>query len=236
MEFGLEIAKAIAELGILVVIAGVFIWFTIKSKTNQEEMFKKLFENLLNQMKLCAGGHVLTEEEDSRALQIDDNVNAVLQTAVSDLSANRIMVVRYHNGGKDMNAVPFLKFSVTNEQIARGSKPLMPLFQNQFRSLIAYPFREVDRTGKCMVPDLEALSEKDFGTYELFKNYDDRSFYAHALTTVNGYTMGVVVVFFENSNHAKENSEDIEHYMSVLAGQISALLTVKDSTAKEEKN
>jgi len=228
MEFGLDIIKAIAELGILVVIAGIFLFFTVKNNNRQEAMFKTLFDNLIEQMKKCSGGHVLTEEEDKLAVQIDNNVNAVLQTAITDLGANRVMVVRYHNGGKDMNAVPFLKFSVSNEQVARGSKPLMPYFQNQFRSLIAYPLREVDRTGKCMVSDLEEIQEKDFGTYELFKNYNARSFYGHALTSTTGYKIGVVAIFYETDNPIRENIDDIEHYLGVLSGQISALLVMKE--------
>lgn len=224
----IELAKAIAELGILVVVAGIFLWFTIRSREQQESMFKKLFDNLLKQMEKCSGGHVLSEEEDQIAKKIDNNVNNALQTAVSDLNANRIMVVRFHNGGKDMNAIPFLKFSVSNESVSRGSHPLMPLFQNQFRSLIAYPIRELDMTGKCIVTDLQELEDKDFGTYELFKSYDARSFYGYALRNTNGYIFGAIAVFYEYSNPTKENVNDVEHYMNVLSGQVAALLTMKE--------
>ena len=99
----LEIAKAIGELGILIVIAGLFLYFSYKNNKAQSEMTNKIFENLLEQMKVCAGGHVLTEEEDKTAIKIDNAIQILIQKAVGDLQCGRIMVVRYHNGGKDMN-------------------------------------------------------------------------------------------------------------------------------------
>lgn len=237
MEFGLEIAKAIAELGILVVIAGIFLFFTIKNNNNQAEMFAKLFDNLIDQIKNCSGGHVLTEEEDRNAIKIDTMINAHLETAVQDLRASRIMVARYHNGGKDMNAVSFLKVSVTNERVNRGYLPVMGDFQNQFRSMVALPIREIDMTGRCNIVHLDDIKDKDIGTYELLKARKVRSAYCHALRSLSGYPVGAIMVFYNEDNQVKENVEDVTNYLNELSGRISALLTVKDNNVMPiEKN
>ena len=42
-----EIVKAISELGILIVIAGLFLYFSYKNNKAQGEMTQKVFEELL---------------------------------------------------------------------------------------------------------------------------------------------------------------------------------------------
>ena len=55
----LEITKAIGELGILIVIAGLFLFFYYKDKTARDAEFKQLFDAILGKET-----HVLTEDED----------------------------------------------------------------------------------------------------------------------------------------------------------------------------
>lgn len=237
MEFGLEIAKAIAELGILIVIAGIFLFFTVKNNQHQEEVFDALLNKILDQLKVNGGGHVLTEEEDKEAIQIDTMINAYLETAVRDLKASRIMVARYHNGGKDMNAVSFLKVSVTNERVNKGYMPVMGDFQNQFRSMVALPIREIDRTGRCNIPDLEEIKDRDVGTYELLKARKVRSAYCHALKSVSGYPVGAIMVFYNEDNPTKENEQEVTSYLNEVSAQISGLFNMKKSQVlKVEEN
>lgn len=231
MEF-LDIAKAISELGILIVIAGLFLYFSYKNNKAQGEMTKKIFENLLEQMKICAGGHVLTEEEDRTALKIDNAINTLLQGAVKDLKCSRIMVIRYHNGGKDMNSISFLKLSVTNECVNYGYKLVMSEFQNQFRSILGYPANEIDKTGHSYVTDIEDIKDRDIGTYELFKSRDVRSYYAHALTSTTGYVVGCVLTTYTVDNNVKEEPEQVHQYLTHLSDQISGLWKVKDEESE----
>ena len=222
----LEIAKAIGELGILIVIAGLFLYFSYKNNKAQSEMTNKIFENLLEQMKVCAGGHVLTEEEDKTAIKIDNAIQVLIQKAVGDLQCGRIMVVRYHNGGKDMNSVSFLKLSVTNECVNHGYTPVMSEFQNQFRSIVGYPIKQIERTGHSYITNLEDIKSYDIGTYELLKSKNVRSYYAHSLTNTTGYVIGAVLILYHHDNNIQENQEEIHQYLTHLADQISGLLNV----------
>ena len=222
----LEIAKAIGELGILIVIAGLFLYFSYKNNKAQSEMTNKIFENLLEQMKVCAGGHVLTEEEDKTAIKIDNAIQILIQKAVGDLQCGRIMVVRYHNGGKDMNSVSFLKLSVTNECVNHGYTPVMSEFQNQFRSIVGYPVSQIEKTGHSYVTNLEDIKSYDIGTYELLKSKNVRSYYAHSLTNATGYVIGAVLILYHHDNNIQENKEEIHQYLTHLADQISGLLNV----------
>ena len=195
-------------------------------------MTNKVFEKLLEQMKICAGGHVLTEEEDKTAIKIDNAIQSLLQKAISDLKCGRIMVVRYHNGGKDMNAISFLKLSVTNECVNYGYTPCMNEFQNQFRSIVGYPTNQVQTIGYNYVQDLEEIKDHDIGTYELLKSKGVRSYYAQGLTNANGYIVGCVLVLYHVNNTFQEKQEEVTEYLVHLADQISGLLRVKNTESK----
>ena len=220
----LAFAESISELGVLIVIAAIFLVTTIRMTKKQDEMFTTLFNEVLTQMN----GHVLTEEEDKTAVKIDQAIQTLLQKAVSDLECGRIMVVRYHNGGKDMNAISFLKLSVTNESVNYGYTPVMGEFQNQFRSIVGYPANEVITKGHSYVVDLENIKDSDIGTYELLKSRNVRSYYAHALHNPTGYVIGAVLVLYHKDNEVQENKENICQYLTHLSDQISGLLNAKN--------
>lgn len=224
----LEIAKAISELGILVVIAGLFLYISYKNNKTQSEMTNKLFNEMLTQMKICAGGHVLTEEEDQSAIKIDKAINSLLQKTVGDLQPSRAMVVRYHNGGKDMNAVSFLKVSITNECVNYGYKPCISDFQNQFRSIVGYPVNEIERTGHSYVKDIENIKNYDIGTYELLKARGVRSYYAHKIVNNTGYIIGAVLVTYSKDNQVQEDDNVVCQYLQHLSDRVSGLLNAKE--------
>jgi len=225
---GISIAQSISELGILVVIAGIFLFIVIKKDKKQDEFNEKMFNTLMDQMKKCSSGHVLTPEEDKMAIAIDTTLNSYLQTAVTDLGASRAFLARYHNGGKDMNAISFLKVSITNEAVNRGYKPIMGDFQNQFRAMVGYPVSQIDLTGHCLVRDLNEIKDADIGTYELLKARKVRSFYCHKITNNDGYVVGALCVLYNTDNKKQEDPDSIDQYISHMADQMSGVLKIKE--------
>jgi len=227
MEYGLSIAQSIAELGVLTVIAGIFLYIILRNHQKQEDINTKLFQAILDQLRV-GNSHVLTEEEDRVAMKIDKTINMLLQSAVTDLGASRAMVARYHNGGKDMNSISFLKFSVTNESVNIGYKPVISDFQSQFRAMLAYPIEEIDKTGGSFISNVEDVKSKDPGTYEVLKGRGLRSFYAYKLTNTSGYVIGAVVITYTTDNKMQEEPEYVRQYVDHLGSQISGLMNAKD--------
>lgn len=219
----LEITKAIGELGILVVIAGLFLFFYYKDKTARDDEFKQLFNAILGKET-----HILTVEEDRLAKQIDKSITAELQEITNTLQPTRTLLVRYHNGGKDMNGISFLKLSVTNECANRGVHPVINEYQGQFRSSINEVCSEIDRIGYMNIPDREMIKEKDRGTYDLMIAKKTRSSYSYALRNSTGYIIGFVSLIYYEDNLVKENPEQIKEFMSKKATEISTLLSVKE--------
>lgn len=224
----ITIIRSIAELGVLVVIAGIFLWIVIKKDKKHDEFNTKLFNTLMEQIKNCSGGHVLTPEEDKIAITIDNTLNSYLQSAVTDLEASRAFLARYHNGGKDMNSISFLKVSITNEAVNRGYKMIMGDFQNQFRAMVGYPVNQIDITGHCLVRNLDEIKDADIGTYELLKARKVRSFYCHKITNKDGYIVGALCILYNTDNKKQEDPDYIDQYISHMADQMSGVLNVKE--------
>lgn len=219
----LEITKAIGELGILIVIAGLFLFFYYKDKTARDEEFKQLFNALIDKEP-----HVLTEKEDRLARQIDKSITAELQEITNTLQPTRTLLVRYHNGGKDMNGLSFLKLSVTNECVNIGVRPVINEYQGQFRSSINEVCSEIDRVGYMNIPNREIIKNKDRGTYDLMVAKNTRSSYSYALRNNTGYIIGFISLIYYEDNLVKENPEQIKEIMSKKATEISTLLSVKE--------
>lgn len=219
----LEITKAIGELGILIVIAGLFLFFYYKDKTARDEEFKQLFNALIDKET-----HILTEKEDRLAKQVDKSITAELQEITNTLQPTRTLLVRYHNGGKDMNGLSFLKLSVTNECANTGVRPVINEYQGQFRSSINEVCSEIDRVGYMNIPNREIIKNKDRGTYDLMVAKNTRSSYSYALRNNTGYIIGFVSLIYYEDNLVKENPEQIKEIMSKKATEISTLLSVKE--------
>lgn len=232
----IDVGKAILELGIMVVICAIFIVQNIKAKKDQEASNEKLFELMIKQYESTfkklidnfnPNGHVLTEHEDRRALEIDRAIDDYLKQMIINTKATRSFVVRYHNGGRDMAAVPFLKCSITNEMTNVGVRPVMSEFQNQFRSIMAGVCEEIDRKGYSYITPEEKSELIDPATVELMKDRGIKSMYCRALRNSNNYIIGFVAVTFMIDNPEKPN-EDIVHRCLIDKSQkISALLCLE---------
>lgn len=233
----MEIVKAITELGIMAVICGIFLWQNNKDRKNHSNESSKLFETLLQQYEQTFNkmlnsfnpdGHVLTEEEDRKALEIDRAIDDYLKQMIINTKATRSFVVRYHNGGKDMAAIPFLKCSITNEMTNAGVKPIMGEFQNQFRSIMAGVCEEIDRKGYSYITPDKKSELIDPATVELMKDRGIKYMYCRALRNQNNYIIGLVAVTFMIDNQEKPNEEIIDLCLKDKSQKISALLCLEN--------
>ena len=232
----IDVGKAILELGIMVVICAIFIVQNIKARKDQEASNEKLFELMIKQYESTfkklidnfnPNGHVLTEHEDRRALEIDRAIDDYLKQMIINTKATRSFVVRYHNGGRDMAAVPFLKCSITNEMTNAGVKPIMGEFQNQFRSIMAGVCKEIDRKGYSYITPEERSELIDPATIELMKDRGIKSMYCRALRNSNNYIIGFVAVTFMVDNPEEPNEDLISRSLRDKSQKISALLCLE---------
>lgn len=132
-------------------------------------------EMLLTQINNLAGPHVLSHEENEHLIKVSDEIDQTLQKILEETNADRVSLVQYHNGGKGINKQSFLKMSMTNEQVKLGIKPFISNFKDQFRNVLAYFVKEINRSNYCYIDNVEAVKEVDISMYEFMK---DRGVYA----------------------------------------------------------
>ena len=200
-----------------------------KMNKDASDKSRQLFDFAMDQLKQQSNPHILTEEEDSLANKIDKSINSYLQAIVQELGPNRAVVARYHNGGRDMSGISFLKLSITNEQVSPDTLPIIGDFQAQFRSVATYICDELEEKGYCYIDDLESIRDKDSGTYELLKLRDGKSCYIRALKSRSGYVIGAVMITYTSKNlDDRPNIEKIDRVLVKKANEISALLNFKE--------
>ena len=112
----LELAKAIGELGILVIIASVFIYMVYQNwkikqtkDSSNEESFKKLISdiqeqnnNLLEKILEVTTPKSITPEQFTEHSKASQKINEALERARSNNDASRCALVQFHNGGHNL--------------------------------------------------------------------------------------------------------------------------------------
>ena len=200
-----------------------------KMNKDASDKSRQLFDFAMDRLKQQSNPHVLTEEEDSLANKIDKSINSYLQSIVQELGPNRAVVARYHNGGRDMSGISFLKLSITNEQVSPDTIPIIGDFQAQFRSVASYICDKLEEDGYCYVEDLEEIKDKDAGTYELLKLRDGQSCYAKALKSRSGYVIGAIMITYTSKNkNVRPSLNTIDNVLTKKANEISTLLNFKE--------
>ena len=78
-----------------------------QNKQNQELLAKQL-EDLRNSIVNGITNHTLSTTESNTLANVDKEINDCLKRMREKTGASRAALVRFHNGGKDMNGLSFL--------------------------------------------------------------------------------------------------------------------------------
>ena len=149
--------------------------------------------------------HTLSAEENSELSHIDNTINDYLKRVRNATNASRVALVRFHNGGKDMNGLSFLKMSMTNETIQSGLAPLMPDFRNIFRSFYSYWCERLIIEGHCYIDDVEKLKDVDPTMYEFLQSRGIVAIYGIPIVNKNESVIGFIYIeYVHNKDINKE--------------------------------
>ena len=235
----LSVAKAIAELGVLVVCSAlvvVIFWLNYKRGTEKDDKKDDNLTNIMNKIqeqndilvnKIVSGvtGHKLTSEENSSLTCIEKEINDYLKILQSLTDASRVSLVRYHNGNRGMDGLSFLKMSMTNECVKVGIQPIMQEFQNYFRSFLSYWCESLENEDYCIINDIESIRDKDANMYTYLKSRFVKSKYGVAVHNVEGVVIGFICIEYRDLCKLSENV--IKGYLKEYQLKIETLLNLK---------
>ena len=192
MDFA-TISKLVIDAGVSLACSAVMIFIFYKLidkhmkdeeelRKNQDEQNKKLLQHILESTP-----YAITPKKYDEDVAIDKEINSVLNKLKDSLNPTRTYLVTFHNGGKDLSGLSFLKMSMRNEVTAPNIKPLQGEFQNVFRNTFAYWCNEIAGKGKCYLEDREDIKEVDSSLYDFMNIRDIYSLYGKAIINNDGH-------------------------------------------------
>lgn len=199
----------------------------IDQNRQNQELLQKQFVELQNNVVKGVTTHTLSPEENALLSDIDFNIKDCLKRTQLKTDATRVALVRFHNGGRDMNGLSFLKMSMTSEVPKPGVTAIQPEFQSVFRSFFSYWCQELMKNGYCYIDHTEDLKDIDSTMYEYFKSRDIESVYGIAITknnTVYGY------IYMEFTTFKDVDKAQVEHCLHDKKIKIETLLDLAPTT------
>jgi len=192
-----------------------------QNKQNQEMLQKQLSE-LSSSVIKGVTGHVLPDDENNSLSKIESDINDCLKRALNKTGSSRVCLVRFHNGGRDMNGLSFLKMSMTNESVKLGLSSLMPEFQNMFRSFFSYLCEKLVEEGHCYVDNINILKDVDTTMYEFLYSRDIKSIYSIPILNKNNTVIGFI--YIECANNTEVDRAQVEECLHDKKIKIETLL------------
>ena len=234
----IEVARMISELGILILCGAMVLaifWMNYKRNSKKDDekddkldaVMNKIQEQnelLVNQVVNGVVKHNLSNEENSNLTYIEQQINDYLKELQLKLDACRVSLVRFHNGNKGMDGLSFLKMSMTNEVVKLGVSPIMQEFQNYFRSFLAYWVRQLEKTGYCLIDDVEDLKEEDSTMYNYLKSRGVKSKAGIAIKNTAGINIGFICVEYVNKRAV--NTTEVCNCLKEYQIKVETLLNI----------
>lgn len=191
-----------------------------KNQMLLQEQLQELTKHIINGVTT----HTISAEENKTLSEKESQINYCLKRTQEKTNASRVALVRFHNGGRDMNGLSFLKMSMTNECPGPGFAGISPDFQNLFRSFFSYWCESLIREGKCYINDINEIREKDTTMYEYFLSRNIQAVYGIAIKNNEGSIIGFIVIEFVDRNMV--DMAQVEHCLHDKKIKIETILTL----------
>lgn len=218
-----SILRVISDAGVGLVSAGVLIIVFYKLVFKQAKENQQLLEHILE----CTP-YSITPEKYSNSVEIDKEINLNLDKLREITHCARASLVTFHNGGKDLSGLSFLKMSMRNESTAPSIKPLQPDFQNVFRNTLAYWCNQISETGHCYIIDTEELKDVDNNFYDFLST---RGIVAkYGVSIMNDYNQLIGFICIEYTNVPDVQFSQIKYELVEKKNKIEAILNFANSS------
>jgi hypothetical protein len=214
--------ETISNYGVQIVICGVFIMLVIIAQRNEEQRFTSLFNKLLEESS--------PKDHDSVEDSKYDNLYSILHDTLSllreSVSANRVCLFMYHNGGKNLVGIPFQKMSCISESMSTGLSSISPCSQNIPRTQYSSACNELKSHGHFWINDIKGIETTDSSLYSVLFDRMTRAIYMSAIyDNLNSNVIGFVTVEYVNRQDTGSIST-IESELTKSTMKISGIMSV----------
>lgn len=123
------------------------------------------------------------QEQLEQRINNNEKLHIIIERLMFKIDADRILLLECHNGGSNINGLPFAKISAIYESLNDSILPISQDFQQQQLSL--YPFSNYLFNNKYFYGDAEELIGIDRGLYYKFKSHNINHFACYVLYGVD---------------------------------------------------
>lgn len=160
-------------------------------------------------------------------IDMNSRVLTKLRHAKSELNADRVAVVQFHNGCQNLSGIDFVKMSCTHEAVRPGLKPAQADFLNLPVSAFSYLTNAAFGVEPKVIMNIERLRKFDMSTYTLLKSHKAVSFALIPLVSDNQDVFGFIIVEFCKIRE-DITSDDFQFLLKTYAEKIATLLDRSD--------
>lgn len=215
MDGILDVAKSIGDLGVLIIIAAVAIFYVVNSvkkkqkheekMQTQEEKKMQEYDSMIEQFvrQKLMEDHLGEEKENNT---INESIVTVMSEAIKEVGACHVLCFSYHNGGKDYEGRSYQRMSCTNE-VTMNCGPIQNKYNNMFRTSMFYIYTEMNKNNYFNIMDIEDIKEKDPGFYCIALQDQIHSAFGCGIHNKNGQIIGFLMYCF--SEPQTENAQKI---------------------------
>lgn len=218
----MEIIRTVADVGVLVCIAGLFIyaaylWINKTFKRNDTD--KNGGRGVPNKKD-----RELHDELISIRTKISSEIQNLITTALNDHNWDRIHIIEFSNSIMSVAYLPFRYMTCTYEVFKLGKSGTGAKIDRLSTSLFTGFFEKLHEQGYCLI-DLNKEETVNCGAMQdLMKSNNETKSLTAEIISAKGKSLGYISVKDEEHGFSNEDIEDI----LTLADQISVLLSVVD--------
>lgn len=160
-------------------------------------------------------------------IDMNSRVLTKLRHAKSELNADRVAVVQFHNGCQNLSGIDFAKMSCTHEAVRPGLKPAQADFLNLPVSAFSYLTSAAFGVEPKVIMNIERLRKFDMSTYTLLKSHKTVSFALAPLVSDDQDVFGFIIVEFCKIRE-DITSDDFQFLLKTYAEKIATLINRSD--------
>ena len=167
-------------------------------------------------------------QEDSLSVKVErgkelaGKIKRYIQTMLGEYRADRVYIFQYHNGGRGVGGIDFIKVSCTYETVTIGTRPQQRWLQAMPITLVWAFVRLIDAGVGVVCPCIEhCFRETDASTYETLRAQGIKSVYCVGLFSDSREPIGFVGIDYCSAKRELTKDELVK--LQIHAERISAM-------------
>lgn len=227
MEQFAKFLEIIGNNGLSIVISAIVIIVVVNNNKKQNKYFDTMFHKLIEKdMSIEDKIPVHDVLEDKKYDLTYKTIHDILKELREKCDSARCYVFMYHNGGQNLNGVPFQRLSCISECIAPGLKSIIRDYQACQRSMFSGLCAELIKSGNFYIENLPDIEGSHAVLHEMLQ---ERSINSAYFSSVNDHKTNTVIGFIGIEfieNHSEEDINSCKKLLEEASVRVSGLMEV----------